>query len=78
MKRILVIALLGLAACGAKGPLKWPEQTPAPVPAGMSEAPTGDAMLEPPPQASPERVDDPVRRSQERGEDEFDLPPPGA
>jgi predicted small lipoprotein YifL len=78
MRIVLAAALLSLAACGAKGPLKWPEGEPPPAPVGTTTQPTTEQMLESPPQASPERIDDPVRRSKERGEDEFDLPPPGA
>jgi hypothetical protein len=33
-------------------------------------------LLTPPPIARPERVDELLRRSEEREEDRFDLPPP--
>ncbi len=77
MKGLPLTLLLLLAACGIKGPLQWPEGKPPATPVGVEQSPGTDAMLEPPPQAAPERVDDPVRRSEERDEDKFDLPPPG-
>jgi hypothetical protein len=40
-----------------------------------SEPLTTEEMLTPPPIARPERVDELLRRSQERREDRFDLPP---
>ena len=75
MRGLLAIVMLALAACGAKGPLKWPEgQPPAPPPG--AEAPVStEKMLTPPPEAAPNRVDDPVRKSEERGDDPFDIPP---
>lgn len=74
MKSVLAPALLLLAACGAKGPLVWPEGKPPPQAATQGPL-SSETMLEPPPQAAPARVDDPVRESKERGDDEFDLPP---
>ncbi len=74
MKAALPLLLL-LAACGAKGPLAWPEGGPPPMPPGVKDPLTTEQMLEPPAQAAPARVDDPVRRSEERRDDEFDLPP---
>ena len=42
----------------------------------MASAPlTTEQMLTPPPIARPERVDELLRRSEERQEDRFDLPP---
>jgi hypothetical protein len=38
-------------------------------------APTTDEMLDPPPIARPERAGEPLRRSEEREDDRFDLPP---
>jgi len=75
MKAALPLLLLGLAACGAKGPLTWPEGGPPAPPPGVTEPLTTEQMLAPPPQAAPDRVDDPVRRSEKRLDDEFDLPP---
>ena len=76
MKRLTAIAIaLLLAACGSDGPLVWPEGGPPPAPIGAEAKPTAEDMLEPPPQAAPVRVDDPVRNTDERREDRFDLPP---
>jgi predicted small lipoprotein YifL len=77
MKALAAVLLIALAGCGAKGPLKWPEGTPPPAPVGEKAPLTSEKMLEPPPQAAPERVDDPLKRSEERREDRFELPPPG-
>ncbi|MHB9880999.1 hypothetical protein ACSMXM_15235 [Pacificimonas sp. ICDLI1SI03] len=67
--------VLALAACGSQGPLQWPQGGPPPPAFGEEETPTPEAMLEPPPQAAPLRIDDVVRNSEERAEDPFDLPP---
>lgn len=73
----LALALL-LAACGSREPLRPPPGESLPVaPAMATRAPTVDEMLEPPPIARPERVDELLRRSEEREDDRFDLPPPG-
>jgi len=50
------------------------QRSPA-IPRGASIAPTPSAMLVRQPQAAPVRVDDPLKRSQERPDDRFDLPP---
>jgi hypothetical protein len=47
-----------------------------PAPAMAARAPTTDELLTPPPVARPERVDETLRRSEEREDDRFDLPPP--
>jgi hypothetical protein len=69
-------ALLLLAACGDRQPLRPPpgESLP-PAPAMASEPPTVEELLDPPPIARPERVDELLRRSEEREDDRFDLPP---
>ena len=77
--RSLVLALLlvpALAACGNREPLRPPpgETMPA-APALAAEAPTVDELLTPPPIARPDRQDDSLRRSEEREDDRFDLPP---
>jgi predicted small lipoprotein YifL len=75
MRLLALVGLLALAACGAKGPLKWPEGGPPSPPPGGGAPLSSEAMLERPAEAAPDRVDDPVRRSEERGDDVFDLPP---
>ncbi len=69
-------AALALAACGSKDDLQ-PRTGGAvpPAPYGAEVAPTPAQLLVPPPQAAPERVDDPVKHSEERREDRFELPP---
>jgi len=75
MKRALLIVLL-LAACGKQGELMpRPGQRSPATPRGASIAPTPSAMLVRQPQAAPVRVDDPLKRSQERPDDRFDQPP---
>jgi predicted small lipoprotein YifL len=79
MRKSLLVALLLLSGCGLKGDLKpVPPQGPPPVPFGETTSPTPAEMLVRQPQAAPLRVDDPVKRSEERPEDRFNLPPPKA
>jgi hypothetical protein len=73
-------ALLGLAllvgACGLREPLRpAPGQSMPPAPSMASRALTTDELLAPPPAARPGRVDELLRRSEEREDDRFDLPP---
>jgi hypothetical protein len=68
-------ALALLAGCGNRGELKPSDGTLPPPPYGAEAPLTAEQMLDPPPQAAPERVDDPVKRSEERREDRFELPP---
>jgi len=75
MRTVALVALLLVAACGRKGELQPADGKLPPAPYGASAPPTVDAMLVPPPQAAPERVDDPIKRSVERRDDRFDLPP---
>ena len=76
MKRLAFLALLGLAACGQREALRLPAgEAPPRAPAMASRAETTDELLTPPPIARPVRVDELLRRSEERREDRFDLPP---
>mgnify|MGYP003580593227 CR=1 FL=1 len=79
MKRLslAVLALAALAGCGGREPLRPAagDQMP-PAPAMAARAPTTDELLTPPPITRPERVDETLRRSEEREDDRFDLPPP--
>ena len=77
MKRIVIAAaFLALAACGSREALQpKPGQALPVAPAMASKAPTTEEMLNPPPIARPERVGEPLRRSEEREDDRFDLPP---
>ncbi len=78
MRRGLALALLlALAACGKQGKLTPVPPHRAPLqPAGAMKPLTAEDMLKLPPQSAPNRVDDPIQRSQERPDDHFDLPPP--
>jgi predicted small lipoprotein YifL len=77
-RRVAAAALfLALAGCGSREPLRPAagEQMP-PAPAMAARAPTTEELLTPPPIARPQRVDETLRRSEEREDDRFDLPPP--
>lgn len=78
MRRTLALAALILlvAACGRKGPLQPADGKMPATPVWATQPPTTEEMLVPPVQAAPERVDDPLKRSEERREDRFELPPP--
>lgn len=80
--RIAVLSLLilgpaiALAGCGATAPLKPKAGTELPVaPYGSEVRPTAEALLKPTPQAAPERSVELRKRSEERIQDPFDLPP---
>ena len=79
MRALLLLLGLGLlAACGNMEPLQ-PQSAQArpPKPAMAARAPTTEELLTPPPNARPARQDDGLRRSEEREDDPFDLPPTG-
>jgi hypothetical protein len=76
MKRSTLLFALLLGACGLREPLRPPPgQHMPPAPAMASRALTTDELLAPPPVARPGRVDELLRRSEEREDDRFDLPP---
>ena len=71
----LAAALLLLTACGGREPLRPAAGESMPIaPVMAAQAPTTEELLTPPPVARPERVDEPLRRSEERRDDRFDLP----
>ena len=71
-----VAALLLLSACGAREDLRPAAgQALPPQPAQAAEPQTTADLLELPPIARPKRVDEPLRRSEAREDDRFDLPP---
>jgi hypothetical protein len=73
----LALATLLLAGCGGREPLRpRPGESMPVAPATAARAPTTAELLTPPPIARPQRVDEPLRRSEEREDDRFDLPPP--
>jgi len=78
MQRMILagLMLLSLAACGQKAALRPPTDGELPPPPyGREERVSSDAMLEPPPVAYPERSVELRKRSEEREDDPFDLPP---
>ncbi|ODU21785.1 MAG: hypothetical protein ABS87_05385 [Sphingomonas sp. SCN 67-18] len=79
MTRIGIIALaLALAGCGGRTALAPKAgDAPPPKPAAAATAPTPDQLMTPTTQSRPERNDELLRRSEERQDDHFDLPPPG-
>ena len=75
----LVMVLAGavlLAACGSRAPLTPPESASLPVaPHGAITPPNADELLRRDALAAPERSVELRRRSEERQDDPFDLPP---
>ncbi|HYI43466.1 MAG TPA: hypothetical protein VD768_07575, partial [Sphingomicrobium sp.] len=79
MRRTMIIAAgaLLVGACGNMGDLEPPPGQPLPPKPLMARAtPTPEQLLALPAYASPDRVDELMRRSAPRLSDRFDLPPP--
>ena len=76
---VAILLLLALVAgCGKREDLKVRTGSSLPVkPSNALTQPTVDDLLKVPPQAQPDRVDDPLTKSVERPDDKFNLPPPG-
>lgn len=77
MRRLaLVAAVLALAACGQKADLKprAGKQLP-PAPYGREDRPSAEELTRANPQMAPERSVELRKRSEERTDDPFDLPP---
>jgi len=71
-------ALLALAACGKRDALRPADgHSLPPKPATAAIRPDVPALLTPPVETRPGRSDDVLRRSEERPDDRFNLPPPG-
>jgi PBP1b-binding outer membrane lipoprotein LpoB len=69
-------AVLLLAGCGSREDLRPAAgQSPPPQPAQAAQPQTTADLLDLPTIARPERVDEPLSRSEEREDDRFDLPP---
>jgi hypothetical protein len=65
-----------LAACGTASPLTPPEGAKAPAaPYGAAATPSAEELLRREALAAPERSVELRRRSEERQDDPFDLPP---
>ena len=76
--RIVAISLacVALSACGTRAALTPPEGAELPIaPYGAQTAPSSEELLEPDALAAPERSVELRRRSEERADDPFDLPP---
>jgi len=71
-----LLALIALSACGVRTDLK-PQagKSLPPAPYGRAEQPTSTELLVPPAQSAPERSIELRKRSEERIDDPFDLPP---
>ncbi len=74
-----LIMITLLAGCGGRVNLKPKAGTTMPMKAEAAPAPpTVDEMIAPGTQAQPKRSDEQLKRSEERRDDKFDLPPPEA
>jgi hypothetical protein len=75
---ILCVSIaLALAGCGRIAPLQpAPGQTLPVKPLLARTTPTAEQLLTPPVYASPQRIDELMKRSEPRRSDRFDLPPP--
>jgi len=73
---VAITLLLATAACGQKASLKPKAGNELPVaPYGREESLSADALMKLPPNAAPERSVELRKRSEEREDDPFDLPP---
>ena len=71
-----LLLILALAACGQKADLRPAAGNELPVaPYGSEERLPATVLLEVPTQAAPERSVELRKRSEEREDDPFDLPP---
>jgi hypothetical protein len=79
IRKVSLVFLAGaLAACGSKAALQPPPGRQLPVAAyGQDHRPNAEELLQPPEQAAPERSVELRRRSEEREDDPFDIPPEG-
>lgn len=73
---LALTAALALIGCGQRAELKpLAGETLPPAPLGAAAPKTSAELLTPPTQAAPERSVELRRRSEEREDDPFDLPP---
>ena len=81
MIRAIALAVslsLALSACGGRVKLKPQDGKSMPVkPEDVRAQPTVEEMISPSAQANPKRSDELLKRSEERRDDKFDLPPKG-
>jgi len=77
MKRIFLLIVFALGACGQQAELQPAPGHALPVKPLLAKAtPTAEELLTPPSNARPQRVDELIKRSEPRRPDRFDLPPP--
>jgi hypothetical protein len=76
-KTVLILSLgLLVAACGQRVNLSPKAGNAMPVkPEGAPKQPTAEELMTPNTQAKPKRSDEQLKRSEERRDDKFDLPP---
>ncbi len=73
---LILCASCLLAGCGRKVDLEPKQGQPLPVkPEGAPKVPTPEELMTPTTQARPQRSDEQLKRSEERKDDTFDLPP---
>ena len=73
---LVLCALAGMAGCGSRTPLQRPAGVePVPAARGEEQPPASAELMEPGVQALPDRSAEPLKRSDERTVDPFDLPP---
>ena len=77
ISRIIAVCLArALAACGGRSALAPKAGASLPIkPETAATTPTPEQLLTPDVQARPKRSDEQLRRSEERQNDPFDLPP---
>ena len=77
MKRLIAaVGIMSLASCGQKSDLEpLPGHGLPPAPYGAKAQPDAEKLLKPDPHAAPERSVELRKRSEERTDDPFDLPP---
>lgn len=76
MGAISAAAMALVAGCGSRAPLSPEAGRQLPVAAvGSTQSQTAEQLTTPPAQARPGRSDELLKRSEERQDDEFDLPP---
>ncbi|MCB2086428.1 MAG: hypothetical protein H6920_03450 [Sphingomonadaceae bacterium] len=78
MRKLLALAPIALlAACGQRAPLEtYPGEGLPVAPIGAESQPEAEELLARDTQAAPERSVELRRRSEDREDDPFDLPPP--
>jgi hypothetical protein len=75
---LILLASIALSGCGRRVPLQPAPGKSLPIKAeGAPQTPTPEELMMPSTQAQPKRSDEQLKRSEERRDDKFDLPPEG-